>query len=318
MVCDHPPVEGREPVPQRPGGKRRGAARTEWFSGARAALAVALSLLSVQACASLQQPGASAPPAARPVGPPGPAAPAPAAAPPQAPAAPIPGASPARPPDARAAVDVKYVRDSEEYATLARQIYRQATDAVERAAAALPAGTPWAAVLDVDETALDNSTYQLDRAAYGLPFDNASWNAWVRRREAAAVPGAAGFVASVRRAGGRIAWITNRDEEVRDATVANLRAHGLWNEADRLCTATPDASYTKAVRRRELASGEGPCAWPGTAIRVLVYVGDQMGDFPGRGEGDPDAGQDAAFGRRFFLLPNPMYGSWTNRVTRTP
>jgi 5'-nucleotidase (lipoprotein e(P4) family) len=284
---------------------------------ARTAVVAALSLFCATACASLQQPGASAPPAARPAGPSGSPSPPPAPAPPQAPAAPLPGAAPARPPDARAALDVKYVRDSEEYATLARQIYRHATDAVERAAAALAAGTPWAVVLDVDETALDNSTYQLDRAAYGLPFDNTSWNAWVRRREAAAVPGVSGFVASVRRAGGRIVWITNRDEEVRDATVANLRAHDLWGEADRLCTATADPSYTKAVRRRELASGEGACAWSGTAVRVLAYVGDQMGDFPGPGEPDPDAGQDAAFGRRFFLLPNPMYGSWTNRVTRT-
>ena len=28
------------------------------------------------------------------------------------------------------------------------------------------------------------------------------------------------------------------------------------------------------------------------------------------------AGTDAQFGRTFFLLPNPMYGGWTNGVTR--
>jgi 5'-nucleotidase (lipoprotein e(P4) family) len=295
---------------------------------------MACSVCLLTGCASLQQTGAgpgaapppgvdgaTPPPAARPAGPPSaiaPASPAAAPVPSQAPAAPPAPSASARPPEARAALDVKYVRDSEEYATLARQIYRLAAEAVDRGARALPAGTTWAAVLDVDETALDNSTYQLDRAAYGLPFDNASWNAWVRRLEARPVPGVADFVAAVRRAGGRIAWITNRDEEVRDATIANLRAHGLWDEADRLCLATPDAAYTKAVRRRELVSGQGACAWSGAAVRVLVYVGDQMGDFPARGEPDPDAGQDAAFGRRLFLLPNPMYGSWTSRVTRTP
>ena len=291
-----------------------------------AAGVAALSLFFLLACASFQPPGAAAQATAprlagrTAAGPPAIAPPLRATdpVPAQAPTAPPPPqAAPPRPPDARAALDVKYVRDSEEYAVLARQVYRQAADAVERAVAGLAPGTPWAVVLDVDETALDNSAYQLDRAAYGLPFDNASWNAWVRRREAGAVPGVSEFVASVRRAGGRIAWITNRDHEVRDATIANLRAHGLWDEADRLCTATPDATYTKSVRRRELTSGQGPCAWAGTTVRVLVFVGDQMGDFPARGEPDPDAGQDAAFGRRFFLLPNPMYGAWTNRVTRT-
>src|SRR6266542_5713758 len=69
----------------------------------------------------------------------------------------------------------KYVRDSEEYAALARQVYRSAGDAVDRARSAAPG--PWAVVLDIDETTLDNSTYQLERAAYGLPFEAASWAA---------------------------------------------------------------------------------------------------------------------------------------------
>jgi predicted secreted acid phosphatase len=41
-----------------------------------------------------------------------------------------------------------------------------------------------------------------------------------------------------------------------------------------------------------------------------------MGDFPSAGESDPDAGKKDAFGRRYFILPNPMYGQWTSRVTR--
>ena len=45
-------------------------------------------------------------------------------------------------------------------------------------------------------------------------------------------------------------------------------------------------------------------------------MGDQMGDFPAAGESDPDAGNDAAFGVRYFLLPNPMYGAWVSRRTR--
>jgi 5'-nucleotidase (lipoprotein e(P4) family) len=210
-------------------------------------------------------------------------------------------------------LEVKYVRDSLEYAVLVRQIYRQATRAVQ---AGSTAGRQWAVVLDVDETALDNSVYQLERAAYQLPFDDESWNAWVRRAQAPPVPGVVEFIAAVRAAGGSVAWITNRDDVTREHTRRNLAAVGLWDDGDRLCLKTPDAAYTKGVRRRELATGQGACAWQDRPLDVLAYVGDQVGDFPASGESLPDAGREEAFGTRFFLLPDPMYGGWTTRVTR--
>lgn len=209
---------------------------------------------------------------------------------------------------------IKYTRDSEEYATLARQVYRLAGDAVARAGQT--AGQrPWAVVLDIDETALDNSTYQLERAAYDLPYDDASWNAWVARREAAAVPGAADFVAGVHRAGGHVAWISNRDATAANATRANLQAVHLWNDDDRLCVQDAPAR-TKRIRRGEVSLGQGACAWPGQPMQIAVLVGDQMGDFPAADEKIPNTGTDAAFGHTEFLLPNPMYGAWTTKVTR--
>jgi len=215
---------------------------------------------------------------------------------------------------AQTALGIKYMRDSDEYATLARQVYRMAGDAVTRLSKEY-AGQPWAVVLDIDETTLDNSAYQLDRAAYGLPFESASWAAWVRRREAAAVPGVAGFIALVRSAGGHVAYITNRDEVLMDATRANLRTIGVWNDDDRLC-GQKNPQHTKAQRRQEIISGSGDCAWQGRATRPIVFVGDQMADFPAAGEQIPQTGNDEAFGRTCFLLPNSMYGTWTSAVTR--
>ncbi len=212
---------------------------------------------------------------------------------------------------------VKYVRDSEEYAVLTRQVYRQALVALTTAVRERTARTsgPWAVALDIDETVLDNSTYELDRASYGLTFEKNSWNAWVDRAEAGLVPGVVEFISGVRRLGGHVVYISNRDETGRPATIANLQRSSLWTDQDRLCLAT-DSTYTKKVRRSEVTEGKTPCGWPGAPTPVLVYVGDQMGDFPAAGESDVDAGKDDAFGRRFFLLPNPMYGSWTTRVTR--
>jgi len=209
---------------------------------------------------------------------------------------------------------IKYVRDAEEYATLARMVYREALAAVNASGRARMTG-PWSVVLDLDETVLDNSTYELERATYGAAFDDASWNAWVQRGEAGIVPGAIEFISGVRRLGGRVAYISNRAESTRAATLSNLQRFNLWTDNDRLCLAT-DSTYPKRVRRSEVTEGRGNCSWSGAPALVVVYLGDQMGDFPASGESDPDAGRDPAFGTRFFILPNPMYGTWTTRVTR--
>ncbi len=213
---------------------------------------------------------------------------------------------------------IKYVRDAEEYAVLTRQVYRQALTAVTAAVRerSVRTGGPWGVVLDIDETVLDNSTYELERSAYGLPFDNQSWNAWVTRGEAGVVPGVVDFIYGIRRLGGRVAYISNRDEAVRSATVANLQHYSLWNDIDRLCLAT-DSTYPKSARRAEMVEGRGNCSWNGTPVPVLAFIGDQMGDFPATVESDQDAGKDEAFGRRYFILPDPLYGAWTTRVTRS-
>ncbi|HJS47008.1 MAG TPA: HAD family acid phosphatase [Gemmatimonadales bacterium] len=218
-------------------------------------------------------------------------------------------------------LQVKYVRDSEEYATLSRQVFRGAAAALAAGVRALPRGAAWGVMLDVDETALDNSVYELERAAYGVPSNAPSWDAWVERREAGAVPGVGEFIRAVRAAGGRVAWVSNRDEATREATRANLARHGLWADADLLCLQrAADTTYTKARRRAEIAAGAGSCAWAGPAPRIVTFVGDAMADFPSADEPIAAGGPagDGAYGTRFFLLPNPMYGRWVTRVTRRP
>lgn len=222
----------------------------------------------------------------------------------------------AQTPAARSGLEVKWVRDSEEYATLTRQVYRVALRQVTAARDALPRGRAWAVVLDVAQTALDDAVYQLERLAYGVPHDTLVWGAWRAREDADAVPGVVEFVAGVRRIGGRVAWISNDQASTRDHIRANLGKLGAWSDGDLLCLPTSDTAYTKAARRAEVRSGSGQCAWNREPMTVLGFVGDQLGDFPAAGETDPDAGNDAAFGVRYFLLPDPMYGAWERRVTR--
>jgi predicted secreted acid phosphatase len=64
------------------------------------------------------------------------------------------------------------------------------------------------------------------------------------------------------------------------------------------------------------AAVEKGTAAPGLlAIEVVAFVGDNIQDFPGMTQASRSGGEAAFadFGGRFFVLPNPMYGSWEGR-----
>lgn len=232
----------------------------------------------------------------------GPVAPPPAAAP-----APPAAAAHPSPPAFRAPEAIRWTRDSAEHDALFRQVYRLATAHVEREATGRAAGS-WAVVLDADETVIDNSLYQLERAKAGRPFDSESWRAWCARREATPLPGAAAFLDRVRALGGRIAIVTNRSAAECPDTEAVFRAHSLPFDL-MLCKAEGGPS-DKNPRFEAVARGATPAGLP--PLEVVAFVGDNIQDFPGQGQAlrrEPDAAF-APFGVRFFVLPNPMYGSW--------
>ena len=227
------------------------------------------------------------------------------AVPPQAPAAPV--AAPLASQAFRAPEAVRWTRDSAEHRALFLQVYRAATASVEREAATRAPGT-WAVVLDADETVLDNSLYQLERAQAGQPFDAASWTAWCARREAVPLPGASAFLSRVRALGGKIAIVTNRSAAECPDTEAVFRAHGLAYDAI-LCR--PDAGPSdKNPRFEAVARGMTPAGLP--PLDVVAILGDNIQDFPEESQAIRERTDDAfaEFGARFFVLPNPMYGSW--------
>jgi 5'-nucleotidase (lipoprotein e(P4) family) len=225
---------------------------------------------------------------------------------PQAPAAPAVAPAPA-PPAFRAPEAIRWSRDSAEHRALFLQVYRGATAYVEREAANRAAGS-WAVVLDADETVIDNSLYQLERAQAGKPFDAESWRAWCARREATPLPGAAAFLSRVRVLGGRIAIVTNRTVAECPDTEAVFVARGLAYDV-MLCK--PDGGPSdKNPRIEAVAYGTTPAGLP--PLDIVAVVGDNIQDFPGQSQAIRKQGDEAfaPFGARFFVLPNPMYGSW--------
>jgi 5'-nucleotidase (lipoprotein e(P4) family) len=233
-----------------------------------------------------------------------------------------------------------WVRNSSEYRAASESIYRAAREALA-AGLADPAWTAEpsqtgefaalapAVVLDIDETVLDNSEPQAEMLLAGTCFDEFPrvWDDWVAQRRAPAVPGAAEFVRAARAmrdpAGRavRVFFVTNRECAGReggasecpqqDDTLANLETLGLGGPtlADDLMLngEQPDWESEKLSRRRAIADG----------YRIVLNVGDDLADFlpdvRRAGISERDAARCARadyWGRRWFLIPNPMYGSW--------
>ena len=196
--------------------------------------------------------------------------------------------------------DVRWVRQSTEHKTLCEQLFRQATVTILRTVKTEKSTGNLAVVVDLDETVLDNSLYQVERWKAGLSFTQDSWSDWVNRKEAGLIPGAKEFLSAVRKKGVRVVFLSNRMNDNLEPTRENLRLLGVLDSKD-LFLLRLDKDDLKEVRRKEVTDGTGRMKKVGP-LQVVGYVGDQMGDFP--------RVRTKEFGKTNFLLPNPMYGKW--------
>lgn len=165
---------------------------------------------------------------------------------------------------------------------------------------------PPAIIVDADETVLDNTPYEARAIRAGTTYDKKMWKEWTAEGAAPAMPGATEFLQYAASRGVTVFYVTNRDEDERPGTRANLERLGLPLrdniETLLLRTSTSD----KSPRRREVAK----------AYRILLLVGDDLNDFANVREA-PWNERDALiektkdwWGTRWFMIPNPMYGSW--------
>ncbi|GLQ92893.1 5'-nucleotidase, lipoprotein e(P4) family [Dyella acidisoli] len=170
-----------------------------------------------------------------------------------------------------------------------------------------------AVILDIDETVLDNSPYQARLIRKGGEFNEADWAAWCKEERARAMPGAVAFTQFAAKHGIAVIYISNRAQDLDAATLSNLRKVGLpVSSPDAflgLGTLLPgcDQVGTEKNCRRQLV---------GQHYRVLMQFGDQLGDFvtvfanTATGRAQAMAPYKDWIGTRWFVLPNPTYGSW--------
>ncbi|HET7321435.1 MAG TPA: HAD family acid phosphatase [Longimicrobiaceae bacterium] len=208
--------------------------------------------------------------------------------------------------DAELPLSLRWFRASAEAHAAYLQAYRGASEHVRAIAPSL-AGSDWGVILDADETVLDNSAYELRRARAGLGYSEESWNAWVREQAAPALPGAVAFTQLVKELGGRVVIVTNRAAAVCPETRANLLRDSI-PAAVVLCAR--EGSSDKNPRFQAVQQGSVPGI---PALKVVMWVGDNIQDFPGLTQAEmrsAPASAFAEFGRSWWILPNPLYGSW--------
>ena len=230
-----------------------------------------------------------------------------------------------------------WVKHAADYEAITRQIYRNAEMALPRMIedkswTALPGQTgaenlPPAVILDVDETVITNVDFQI---AFERPFANRKLEMWDRGHTAQPVPGVVEYVAAARASGVTVFFLTNRpcekyedEDEVcpqKQTTLESIREIGISVEPEFLTLALerPEWTREKLVRRQVI----------GETHRVLAVIGDDLGDFLPCARKKVVAPCDAAgtrasrrealdtyadyWGNGWYILPNPMHGSWTS------
>jgi acid phosphatase len=170
-----------------------------------------------------------------------------------------------------------------------------------------------AVILDIDETVLDNSPFAARMVKSGDEYNEAAWAAWCKEESARALPGAVEFTQFAAKHGIEVFYLSNRARDLDQATLANLRKVGLPVSGPQsflgLGTVVEGCEQNGSEKgcRRQLIARH---------YRVLMQFGDQIGDFVDVSTNTADGRRKVMatylpwIGTRWFVLPNPTYGSW--------
>lgn len=206
---------------------------------------------------------------------------------------------------------VAWFQNSAEMTALFYQGFNIAQQRLDEAVASNTSSKPLAVVVDIDETMLDNSPFE---TAVINSTDNISgWYGWTREARAKALPGALEFANYARSKNVEIFYITNRDDNEHTVTVQNLANEKFpYAVADHVLTKS-DLSYSSG----NTSSKVGRRAKVSETHEIILLIGDNLNDFSGVFEDRSNNNGKAAvvenhgqFGKKFIVLPNPMYGAW--------
>ncbi len=167
-----------------------------------------------------------------------------------------------------------------------------------------------AVVVDIDETVLNNSPHMGKLILENEVFPY-GWKEWVDRAEAEPLPGAVEFLAYAVSQGYDIFYVSNRSADTEmDGTIKNLVGK-KFPQADRDHVLLKGKESGKEGRRKSIEQTH----------EIVLLLGDNLNDlsevFERKSVSDRSREVDHhrdAFGSRFIVLPNPMYGEWENAL----
>jgi 5'-nucleotidase (lipoprotein e(P4) family) len=169
---------------------------------------------------------------------------------------------------------------------------------------------PPAILLDLDETVLDNTSYEVRIIRRLGQYSQESFSDWCREINAPAIPGVGEFLEYAVEQDVAVFYYSARRESLRDCTTRNLREIGLpFPDASRLLLndGTSKSEYRSSIARQ---------------YRILLLVGDNLEDFVDGSRVEPAARRALArryaerWGRQWIVLPNPIYGHWESSCYR--
>lgn len=200
---------------------------------------------------------------------------------------------------------VAWQQHSGEYRALSFQAYNFAKFSLLERLKEVDASKPNCVVVDIDETVLDNSSFQGHELKKGLSFDGKDWTQWTGLAAADTVPGALGFLNYAKTQNVETFYITNREASDYAGTLKNLQRFGFPN-ADPAHLMVKQGTSDKEPRRQRVLE----------QYHILLLCGDNLSDFSnvfyreGKDTFAEVEAARAAFGTRYIVLPNPMYGDW--------
>ncbi|CAL9102071.1 unnamed protein product [Musa textilis] len=145
-------------------------------------------------------------------------------------------------------------------------------------------------IFDIDETVLSNLPYYAHHGFGVEPYNATSFNEWVDKGIAPALPESLKLYRKLLSLGIKIVFLTGRSEERRNVTITNLKWAGFrtWEKLLLKGEGVNGTAMAFKTGEREKLEEQG--------YRIVGNIGDQWSDILGK-----------PAGARTFKLPDPVY-----------
>ena len=212
--------------------------------------------------------------------------------------------------DEEIVMGVLYQQRAAEYRALCLQAYNMAHHTIDLALKAKKKQDTLAVVTDLDETALDNSGYEVRLLKSGTAYSKASWKQWCDDAVADSVPGAPSFFNYADKKGLHIFYISNRDSSELQHTMDNMKKLGF-----------PQVTAEHFMLHSDTMSKDARRKLVEQKYKIAALLGDDLIDLHSCYDNTTTAerlhktdSMRNEWGGKYIVLPNAIYGDWENAL----